>query len=245
MVKRRQLLRGEITYSTAKRKEVNILHRLTYPEKQNQFFAHIDDSHDWIKAVVAHHLNVHPSTCDVADSDSEWIYGSFNLCVPVAVRSWKTRDQPGRRVLLRLPLPYKVGEDFHPGNSDEKVRCEAGTYAWLQENCPEVPIPRLYGFALSSGETVGLTNPFTYLFELFSSITVLHMLMLRLVHQAGIFTVSSKMLPQFAPTIVSMDQKIRMVRNCGSFSVYSSPDSEAYTSGQTPGNIWVSFDGIY
>ncbi|KAJ0417842.1 hypothetical protein BJY00DRAFT_288788 [Aspergillus carlsbadensis] len=40
-----------------------------------------------------------------------------------------------------------------PGNGDEKVRCEAGAYAWLQENCPDVAIPELYGFALSTGQT--------------------------------------------------------------------------------------------
>ncbi|KKK15094.1 hypothetical protein AOCH_005603 [Aspergillus ochraceoroseus] len=42
---------------------------------------------------------------------------------------------------------------FRPGNGDEKVLCEAGTYAWLQDNCPDVPIPHLYGFGLSTGES--------------------------------------------------------------------------------------------
>ncbi|KAI9721625.1 MAG: hypothetical protein M1828_005116 [Chrysothrix sp. TS-e1954] len=52
---------------------------------------------------------------------------------------------------MRFPLPYKVGEAFRPGNADEKIRCEAGAYAWLRENCADVPIPHLYGFAVSSG----------------------------------------------------------------------------------------------
>ncbi|BDD60167.1 hypothetical protein MAP00_005321 [Monascus purpureus] len=55
--------------------------------------------------------------------------------------------------MFRLPLPYRVGDAFRPGNGDEKVRCEAGTYAWLEENCPDVPIPRFYGFGVSTGET--------------------------------------------------------------------------------------------
>lgn len=55
---------------------------------------------------------------------------------------------------MRFPLPYRVGESFRTGNCDEKIRCEAGSYAWLQKNCPNVPIPKLYGFALSTGETV-------------------------------------------------------------------------------------------
>lgn len=38
----------------------------------------------------------------------------------------------------------------------KKIRCEAGTYAWMQKNCPDIPIPRLYGFATSTGEAVSL-----------------------------------------------------------------------------------------
>lgn len=88
------------------------------------------------------------------DDVENWHHGSFNLCVPVTVTDWKRRQQPGKRVLLRFPLPCRVGDAFHPGNGDEKIRCEAGAYAWLQENCPDVPIPILYGFATSTGQTV-------------------------------------------------------------------------------------------
>lgn len=56
--------------------------------------------------------------------------------------------------MFRVPLPYRVGDEFRLGNSDEKVRCEAGTYAWLQENCPDMPIPRMYGVGVSIGEAV-------------------------------------------------------------------------------------------
>jgi hypothetical protein len=63
-------------------------------------------------------------------------------------------SSPATAFSLGSLLPYRVGEAFRPGNGDKKVRCEAGTYAWLQENCADVPIPRLYGFALSTGETV-------------------------------------------------------------------------------------------
>jgi hypothetical protein len=41
----------------------------------------------------------------------------------------------------------------------KKIRCEAGTYAWLQENCPDVLIPKLYGFSLSTAETVWAPHP--------------------------------------------------------------------------------------
>lgn len=55
--------------------------------------------------------------------------------------------------MLRFPLLYRVGDAFRPGKRDEKVRCEAGAYAWLEENCPDVPILKLYGFSTSTGET--------------------------------------------------------------------------------------------
>lgn len=149
MPRTRQLLRSEITYISAKEKEVNILHQLSYYDKQTRFFSYLNDHQGWIKNVVAHHLNlISPDSCQVSDVEN-WLHGSFNVCIPVTVTI-----RSAKRVILRLPLPYRIGEDFMPGNGDEKARCEAGTYAWLQENCPDVPIPELYGFGLSTGETV-------------------------------------------------------------------------------------------
>lgn len=149
MPKKRRLPRREITYSEVKDNEFNILHQLDYYAEQVKYFSHLHDQRDWMKAVVTHHLNLDLSTvCKVAEIE-DWLHGSFNVCVPIDIEA-----QHGKRVLLRFPLPYRVGEAFNPGNSDEKIRCEAGTYAWLQDHCPEIPIPKLYGFALSSGEVV-------------------------------------------------------------------------------------------
>ncbi|PWY88822.1 hypothetical protein BO94DRAFT_623886 [Aspergillus sclerotioniger CBS 115572] len=148
-VQTRRLLREEITYSVAKEKEVNILHRLQYPDQQSQFFALLDDRRDWIQTVVAHHLSLKsPNNCHVANKD-DWLHGSFNVCIPVTVG----HPQCNKRVLLRVPLPYRIGEAFRPGNGDEKIRYEAATYAWIGGNCPDVSIPRLYGFAASTGDT--------------------------------------------------------------------------------------------
>ncbi|KAI9732709.1 MAG: hypothetical protein M1818_007443 [Claussenomyces sp. TS43310] len=166
MLKSRRLPRGEITYSAAKDKEVNILHQLGYYDKEQQFFDRIYQKRPWIKAVVAHHLRLSsPDECHVA-SMQFWFHGSYNVCVPVTITSW-TGKQLAQRVLLRLPLPYRVGETFRPGNGDEKIRCEAGTYAWLQENCPDVPIPRLYGFATSTGEAFTRIDNLPYLTRCF------------------------------------------------------------------------------
>jgi hypothetical protein len=152
----RRLLRGEITYSSAKSDETNILHKLTYWDQRAKFFDHLYENRSLIQAVVAHHLGLSAKeACQVAERD-EWLNGSFNLCIPITIDGWKSHSS--RRVIFRVPLPYRVGELFRPGNSDEKLRCEAGTYAWLQEHCPTVPIPRLYGFGLSTGQTVWIMH---------------------------------------------------------------------------------------
>ncbi|KAL3469037.1 hypothetical protein BJX99DRAFT_242199 [Aspergillus californicus] len=148
MPQTRQLLDGEITYSAAKDEEINILHELNYPEHKTRFFAFLEAHKHWIRSIVAFHLNLSANACQVADS-GEWLHGSCNVCIPVTVLG----SNPGDCVLLRFPLPYRVGEFSKPGNSNEKIRCEAGTYAWLEENCPDIPIPRLYGFGMGTGET--------------------------------------------------------------------------------------------
>lgn len=123
---RHRLLHETITYSQAREKEINVLHQLQYFPRQNEFFRYICERRELIEKLVAHHLGVHPNKCKAADAD-HWMHGSFNLCVPVSIEN-------SRRVIIRFPLPYRVGDSVCPGNSDEKVRCEAGTYAWLQRN---------------------------------------------------------------------------------------------------------------
>ncbi|KAJ5088348.1 hypothetical protein N7456_011964 [Penicillium angulare] len=153
MPKKLRLLRREVTYSDVKDEEFNMLRRLEFYDEQVQFFTNLWDKRDWMKTVVAHHLNLGcPSRCEVLEME-DWLHGSFNVCVPIVIN-----NPQKSRVLLRFPLPYRVGEAFNPGNGDEKIRCEAGTYAWLQENCPEITIPQLYGFALSSGEVFTFTG---------------------------------------------------------------------------------------
>ncbi|PYH36026.1 uncharacterized protein BO87DRAFT_433019 [Aspergillus neoniger CBS 115656] len=117
------LLRRDISLSTAIDDDDNILQELSYPKQRVDFY-----------------------TCRVGDV-KEWISGSFNVCIPVDI--YGQEDHAPGRVLIRFPLPYKVGEGQHPGNADEKLRCEAATYIWIRQNCPSLPIPRLWGFAFA------------------------------------------------------------------------------------------------
>lgn len=74
------------------------------------------------------------------------------MCIPVYINNWAAF--PNKRVIIRFPLPYKVGESRYPGNADEKLRCEAASFIWIQDNCPTVPIPYLWGFGFSDGRSV-------------------------------------------------------------------------------------------
>ncbi|KAK2773118.1 hypothetical protein FQN52_004710 [Onygenales sp. PD_12] len=143
MVRTRQLKRGEVTYSWAKEEKTNMLIALEDNDQTNKQLAHLYGHLTLLKQLVAHHMGISPEECEMAGG---WFYGSYNICVPISIRGH-------RQILMRFPILHRVGESFRPGNADEKIRCEAGTYTWLNENCPSVPVPKLYGFALSTGQT--------------------------------------------------------------------------------------------
>lgn len=137
--------RQSITYEVAKDDDNhNMLVELEYPSQEAKFFAFIHSRSNSIESRVSHHFRVPLSSCHMDHNHDHWMKGSFNLCVPVKIDGFG-------RVIVRLPFLYRVGGKE---NGDEKVRCEAGTYAWMQQNCPMVPIPRLHGFALASGHCV-------------------------------------------------------------------------------------------
>ncbi|PGH35783.1 hypothetical protein GX50_01366 [[Emmonsia] crescens] len=153
----RRLLRGVTTYSAIVDSESNYLLKLTYFDERNKFFTLINQSRAEIQTIVAYHLGLRSSKqCHVAEIE-QWIHGTFNVCVPVRIEGCQ------RRVIIRFPLPYRVGEKVFSGNADEKVRCEAGAYVWLQQGCPSIPIPYLHGFGLSNGLHYTLTRNLPWL----------------------------------------------------------------------------------
>jgi hypothetical protein len=66
------------------------------------------------------------------------------MCIPLDIHDTRNSRLPSTAV-IRFAMPIEVGEQPSPGIIDEKVRCEAATYAWMQQRCPAVPIPRLLG----------------------------------------------------------------------------------------------------
>lgn len=146
------LLRGSTTLEAALEQEDNMLVNLAYPELRIDFFVWLYTHRADIETTVSYHLGLPGSEkCRLGDV-GEWIHGSFNVCIPVYVDNWY--KHPGRLVIIRFPLPYKIGEATSPGNADEKLRCEAATFIWIRENCPQVPIPQLWGFGFVGGQSV-------------------------------------------------------------------------------------------
>jgi hypothetical protein len=151
MEKRLPLLKGTITLEEALSEDEDVIQKLSYWEKRSLFYIYLDCRRAQINELVSRHLNVSPDSFQLGEI-KEWIHGSFNVCIPIHI----SRPRPGlpERAIIRFPLPYKTGEEHFPGNVDEKLRCEAATYVWLQRNCPDVPIPRLFGFGFPGTQSV-------------------------------------------------------------------------------------------
>lgn len=147
-------LNGEITYEEAADRETNVLPELTYWRKMDEFGIYLLEHKNEIEDTISRYLHLKGTEKSCHLPHPEWNYGSFNLCLPVSIINWKKR--PGGRVMIRFPLPFKVGESQFPGNSDEKLRSEVATYAWIGKNCPEVPIPYLWGFSFAGGPSVSI-----------------------------------------------------------------------------------------
>ena len=139
---------GEYTCELALKKDVNIINEATYPRARRQLFQKLWDRQATIQALVRHHLSLRvEDTCIVED---QFICGSFNVCIPVKVRSAGFN----KNLNFRCPMPHKLAEARYPGTVDEKLSSEVGAYIWMQEHCPDIPIPQLYGFGFSDNRHV-------------------------------------------------------------------------------------------
>lgn len=161
------LLDGDnIGLSEALRKEVNVIQRIAWHSGAQAITADLERQSEQghISSLVAHHFRMKETRCKV-EPTNDWLWGAFNRCVPISIHGAST-DTATSRVLLRVPMAHKL-----VGMVDEKMRCEVATYIWMQENCPEIPIPRLFAFGFPNGRHVSFlclsfypfTKPYTRL----------------------------------------------------------------------------------
>lgn len=148
--------RGPITYSSALKKNADVINQAAHLAAAEELCRVLWDSRGTIESLVRHHLRLGDTdSCTVEPSD-RWIRGSFNVCVVVvATRSGSAADSAPRKLIFRCPMPHKLAEARYPGTVDEKLRCEVGMYAWMQDWCRDIRIPHLYGFGFSDHRHVG------------------------------------------------------------------------------------------
>ncbi|PYH97167.1 hypothetical protein BO71DRAFT_417271 [Aspergillus ellipticus CBS 707.79] len=155
------LLRGSTTLESALDEEEDMLRDLAYPEQRVDFFVALYRQREEIAKIASHHLGFGRSETGRLGGVNEWIHGSFNVCIPIYVGRRQKDQAPEKRAFIRFPLPSKLGESTHPGNVDEKLRCEAATFIWMQEHCPEIPIPQLF----TKPDRVSLTTRVLWSFQ--------------------------------------------------------------------------------
>jgi hypothetical protein len=124
----------------------NALVPMRYPALREAFLSSLEGKKEIIEATVRLHLGVRSCHLSVREV---WKSGSFNVVLPILISQTQT-------VFMRIPFPYRIGEDHCPGNVEEKLRTEIATYIWLRQNCPDIPIPELHAFGLPDGSSVRL-----------------------------------------------------------------------------------------
>ncbi|KAE8356063.1 hypothetical protein BDV28DRAFT_7353 [Aspergillus coremiiformis] len=140
--------RGPITIESALNEESNVINLAFYKPATDKIYQEIWDQRNSVEALIKHHMALRRQDKCVVLPRHHWIRGSFNVCILVEVHS---SSSSCRKVVFRCPMPHKLAEARYPGSIDEKLRCEAGTYVWVEENCPEIRSPHLFGFGFLDG----------------------------------------------------------------------------------------------
>lgn len=137
--------RHPITYSSALRKNYNVMKELDYvPAIKNQY-ADLWAQRESIEALVRHHLRLRNEDSCTVLHPREWYQGAFNVCVLVEAKVGDLTTN----LVFRCPKPHRL-----VGIVDEKLSSEIGAYVWMQETCPDIRIPHLFGFGFSDGRQV-------------------------------------------------------------------------------------------
>ena len=153
MAKSLPLLRASITLSEALAEDEDVIQNPSYSEKRLDFWLCLHSCRSRIEDVISRHLRISKEHFRLSEVE-EWIHGSFNACLPIYIAPEERASGLPPKAIIRFPLPYKIGEEFCPGNVDEKLRCEVATYIWLRASCPEVTMPRLLGFGFLGVQSV-------------------------------------------------------------------------------------------
>lgn len=143
------------TYEDALDTDRNLIHQAQCRRETEAQFRQLEGEGRTMRALVKHHLNLTDACAITPSPKSKWLAGSFNVCIPIEVRSTKGRLD----LMLRCSMPHKLAEARYPGSVNEKMSCEVATYAWMQEHCSDIRIPHLHGFGFADNRKVRSTRP--------------------------------------------------------------------------------------
>jgi hypothetical protein len=102
------LLRCRIRLEQALDDDENLLQKIAYPERRLEFSICLYTRRSEIEAAVSYHRGFSGAEGCRMGEVSEWIATSFNVCILVYVEKWAHARK--NRVLIRIPLLYKIGE---------------------------------------------------------------------------------------------------------------------------------------
>ncbi|EFY93749.1 hypothetical protein MAC_00240 [Metarhizium acridum CQMa 102] len=139
--------RRPITIESAIEEERNVINWASYGPATDKLYQALWEQRESIQALVRHHLALGKRDVCIVLPPSHWIRGGFNICVFLEVNS----DNTNKKFIFRCPMPHKLAEARYPGSIDEKLSCEVGASIWVEENCPEIRSPFLFGFGFSDG----------------------------------------------------------------------------------------------
>ncbi|TLD29613.1 Aminoglycoside phosphotransferase [Venturia nashicola] len=138
-----------LTYEAAIDSESDVIRHAEVIREAAEFLSELEASAPQFEQLVAHHLGLPDSQRCSVWARKHWMSGGFNIGIPIDVLG----QGVGRRVFMRIPRPHKIAEQRFPGAIEEKMRCEIGTYAYIQDDCKDIPIAHLIGFGLPGGQT--------------------------------------------------------------------------------------------
>ncbi|KAF2452529.1 hypothetical protein BDY21DRAFT_388542 [Lineolata rhizophorae] len=122
---------GPSTYEAAVEIEDNVISQLTYVSKTKNSDKYFRKQRSAIEGLTAHHLGLDGNSDCIVLSQHAWIRGTFNVCIPVEVKS----GGASRKTITRCPIPHKLAEAEYIGT----------------KNCHDIPTSHLFGFGFSGG----------------------------------------------------------------------------------------------
>jgi hypothetical protein len=143
----------QVTEEEALDDDWDMIPTLTAFAETRRFCQRLEDHRDQLEKLVARHLGI-PVSDVVLVGQEHWIWGSFDICLTIAIKRTAYTSNLPPQVMLRFALPFRCGEGYSPGNVGEKLRCEAATYIWLQRHCPSIPTPRLLAMGFPGTDSV-------------------------------------------------------------------------------------------